>query len=57
MAEDVKNLLDEILLYNDNGKQIISTTTQECSSDTVENHHNGYKCATDLLKVRDMLNA
>ena len=26
MAEDVKNLLDEILRYNENGNQIMSTT-------------------------------
>ena len=40
MAEDVKNLLDEILLCDGNGNQIISTT-QKTNSDAVENHQNG----------------
>ena len=59
MAEDIKNLLDKILLNDENGNQITSTTRtiQKASSDAVENHHNEYKCATDLLKVRDVLYA
>ena len=51
MAEDVKNLLDKILLYDENGNRIINTT-QNSSPEAVENHQNGYKCAIDLLKVR-----
>ena len=51
MAEDVKNLLDKILLYDENGNQTISTI-QDSKSEAVENHQNGYKCPTDLLMVR-----
>ena len=51
MAEDVKNLLNKILLYDENGDQSISTI-QDFSSEAVENRQNGYKCPTDLLKVR-----
>ena len=50
MAEDVKNLLDKILLYDENGNRS-SSMTQKSNSDAVENHQNEYKFPTDLLKV------
>ena len=59
MAEDVKNQLDEILRQAENDNQIINIT-KNFGSESDENHQNGYmkpayKCATDLLKVRNAL--